>query len=219
MIKVVSWNIAKRQNPWHELLEMKQRGEADVALLQEAGSLPGELADLIAYQDEVFWNRSLYDRCCLVLPLSDRIAVQPLRQVPPLSEVGEDDIGVSGIGTIAAAKISLRQVPERCFIAVSMYARWMKPHPLARSAWRVGMPDTSAHRIISDLSAFIGHRDPTKHRILAAGDLNMLLELWVTSFRFQSVSRLCGIVCLHSAWRFLDLNGPMPAGCRKISWM
>ena len=33
--------------------------------------------------------------------------------------------------------------------------------------------DASAHRIISDLSAFIGHSNPTKHRILAAGDLNM----------------------------------------------
>ena len=31
----------------------------------------------------------------------------------------------------------------------------------------------SAHRIISDLSVFIGHTDPRKHRILAAGDLNM----------------------------------------------
>ena len=30
-----------------------------------------------------------------------------------------------------------------------------------------------AHRIMSDLSAFIGHRDPATHRILAAGDLNM----------------------------------------------
>ena len=26
---------------------------------------------------------------------------------------------------------------------------------------------------MSDLSAFIGHRDPATHRILAAGDLNM----------------------------------------------
>ena len=30
-----------------------------------------------------------------------------------------------------------------------------------------------AHRIMSDLSAFIGHRDPATHRILAAGDLNL----------------------------------------------
>ncbi len=184
---------------------MKQRGEADVALLQEAGSPPGELADLIAYQNDVFWNHGLYDRWCLVLPLSDRIAVQSLRQVPPLSEVGEDDTGVSGIETTAAAKISLCEVPESCFIAVSMYARWMKPHPLARSAWRVGMADTPAHRIISDLSAFIGHRDPVKRRILAAGDLNMSFE--VVGDKLSIPERE------QTVW------DRMPAGCRKISWM
>ena len=31
----------------------------------------------------------------------------------------------------------------------------------------------AAHRIISDLSMFIGDEDPSTHRILAAGDLNM----------------------------------------------
>ena len=30
-----------------------------------------------------------------------------------------------------------------------------------------------AHRIMSDLAAFIGQRDPATHRILAAGDLNL----------------------------------------------
>ena len=43
----------------------------------------------------------------------------------------------------------------------------------AKSSWSVGCSDSSAHRIISDLSAFVGHSDPAKHRILAAGDLNM----------------------------------------------
>ena len=33
-----------------------------------------------------------------------------------------------------------------------------------------------AHRIMSDLSAFIGHRDPATHRILAAGDLNLCVS-------------------------------------------
>ena len=56
---------------------------------------------------------------------------------------------------------------------VSMYARWLTPHPSTKSRWSVGYSDASAHRIISDLSAFIGHRDPATHRILAAGDLNM----------------------------------------------
>ena len=50
----------------------------------------------------------------------------------------------------------------------------MMPHPITGSPRSVGASDVSAHRIISDLSAFIGHVDPSKHRILAAGDLNMI---------------------------------------------
>ena len=37
----------------------------------------------------------------------------------------------------------------------------------------MGYSDGSVHRIISDLSAFIGHENPETHRILAAGDLNI----------------------------------------------
>ena len=55
-----------------------------------------------------------------------------------------------------------------------MYARYIKPHPSTGTAWRVGASDVSAHRILSDISAFIGHEDPSRHRILAAGDLNMI---------------------------------------------
>ena len=66
-----------------------------------------------------------------------------------------------------------RDSEEEAFIVVSMYARWLKPHPSTKSRWKVGYSDASAHRIISDLSAFIGHRDPATHRILAAGALNM----------------------------------------------
>ena len=56
-----------------------------------------------------------------------------------------------------------------------MYARWFSPHPTAEGNWIY--PDASAHRIISDLSAFIGYYDrPEKHRILAAGDLNVAFQ-------------------------------------------
>ncbi len=61
--------------------------------------------DWIEYVDEVFWNRQLYDRWPLVVKLSDRITVEPYRQVPPTSDLGEDMIGVSGIGTIAAGRV------------------------------------------------------------------------------------------------------------------
>ena len=55
-----------------------------------------------------------------------------------------------------------------------MYVRWTMPHPIAGSPRSVGASDVSAHRIVSGLSAFIGHVDPSKHRILAAGNLNMI---------------------------------------------
>ena len=90
----------------------------------------------------------------------------------PISELGLDTIGVSGVGTIAAAKVIPRDSEEEAFVAISMYAGWLAPHPSTRSSWIYS--DASAHRILSDLSAFIGHRDPGKHRILAAGDLNMI---------------------------------------------
>ena len=39
----MSWNIAKRYEPWRQLLQM----DADIALLQEVGSVPSEAADKI----------------------------------------------------------------------------------------------------------------------------------------------------------------------------
>ncbi len=173
MIRVVSWNVGKRQEPWRELVRMARDGDADLALLQEAGSPPGDVVDRIEYDDQVFWNRHLYDRWPLVVKLSDRVTLRPYRQVPPISELGEDAIGVSGIGTIAAAKVIPHHREEDAFVAISMYARWLKPHSSTGSKWKIGCSDASAHRILSDLSAFIGHHDPGKHRILAAGDLNM----------------------------------------------
>ncbi len=107
----------------------------------------------------------------MVVKLSDRVKVEWFKQVSPISMPASDEIPVSGIGTIAAARVTPEDDPP--FLAVSMYARWMSPHPSTNSRWKVGMPDGSAHRIISDLSAFIGSSDPASHRILAAGDLNM----------------------------------------------
>ena len=172
MINIVRWNIANRQEPWRWLVRMASDGDADLALLQEAGSPPGDLAHLVEYQDQVFWSRDLYDRWPLIVKLSDRITVTPYRQVPPISELEEDAIGVSGVGTIAAAKVIPRDSENEAFIAISMYARWLGVHPSTRSSWICS--DASAHRILLDLSVFVGHRDPGRHRILAAGDLNMI---------------------------------------------
>ena len=186
MIRIVSWNIANRTEPWRELAEMACRGEVDVALLQEAGSPPDEAGHPFHYENAICWDRCtfvyedddvwetpFYNRGPLVVRLSERAEVEWFRQIPPISELGEHDIGASGIGTMAVARVTPRGRPEEAFVAVSMYARWMRAHPITGK--RPGnAADGSAHRILSDLTAFIDYDDPSRHRILAAGDLNLI---------------------------------------------
>ena len=167
MIKVISWNIAKRQGPWAELLKM----DADVALIQEAGRPLAEVADVVEFGQGDPWLRGEFDRWPLVVRLSDRVRVEWLTPTNPATETKEGEIAVSDIGTIAAARVVPLDGADP-FIAVSMYSRWLNPHASTGSSWIYS--DASAHRIISDLSAFIGHVNPYKHRILAAGDLNIL---------------------------------------------
>ena len=157
---------------------------ADVALLQEVGSLPSDVVGRVDtgpvdHWDSHVWNSNwyegrydrLFDRWPMVVKLSDRVEVEWFKQVSTICESAEDEIAVSGIGTIAAARVTPKDASP--FIAVSMYARWESPHPSTnRTGWIYS--DGSAHRIISDLSSFISSTDPTSHRILAAGDLNMI---------------------------------------------
>ena len=62
-------------------------------------------------------------------------------------------------------------VSGKPFIAVSIYARWFRPHPLTGKANNIHS-DRSAHLIMSDLAAFIWDTDLSGHRTLVAGDLN-----------------------------------------------
>ena len=109
----------------------------------------------------------------MVVKLSDRVEVEWFRQISPTAWIEKDEIAVSGIGTITAARVTPKDGSTEPFIAVSMYARWMGPHPSVKTSWNMGYSDGSVHRIISDLSDFIGHENPQTHRILAAGDLNI----------------------------------------------
>ena len=179
-IKVVSWNIATMIEPWRELAAMG----ADVALLQEARRPPAEIAGRVDLGpdeswDSHWWNSdwwrgrwpALYDRWPMVVRLSDRVEVEWFKEISPVSGASPDEIEVSGFGTITAARVTPKDGSIEPFIAVSMYGRWLGPHPSVGPTWIYA--DASVHRIISDLSTFIGHEDSRKHRILAAGDLNM----------------------------------------------
>ena len=169
MTTIVSWNINGQTNNrlWGQLLAM----DADVALLQEVRRIPSVAANVEA-SPYAPWNPHLYDRWSKVVKLSNRVDVQWFRQVDPISEVGEEDMAVSGIGLTEAARIT--PAHGHPFIVVSLYGRWMRAHPSTNSKWSVGAPDISVHRAISDLSAFIGNTNPATHRILVAGDLNII---------------------------------------------
>ena len=193
-VTVVSWNIGRRHEPWRQLLQM----DAGVALLQEATPPPDDVVRLRQATlppmedaepldigpreawDSHSWNSdwwrgrwsALYDRWPMVVRLSERVDIEWFKQVGPMGWHEQDEIAVSGIGTIAAARVTPRDGSTEPFIAVSMYGRWEAPHPSKnRRSWIYS--DASVHRIISDLSAFIASTDPSTHRILAAGDLNI----------------------------------------------
>ena len=175
MVRVVSWNVNTRRQTLQELVKMG----ADVALLQEvtvngwkqlAGV--GNGVAVTPYEPWLPWTQETYTRWPLVVQLSDRVEVEWFKYRLPVYWPKVDEFPVSGIGTIAVARVTPVSGQEP-FIAASMYARWRPPHlSVGDQLWTHA--DASAHRIISDLSVFISHnRKNATHRILAAGDLNM----------------------------------------------
>ena len=102
-----------------------------------------------------------------VVKLSNRIDVQWLEPTP-IENARDGDLTVSRAGTLDAAIVT--PPTGEAFVVVSMYALWEKPHPTTSSSWIYA--DGSVHRLISDISVFVGQQ--LGHRILAAGDLNIL---------------------------------------------
>ncbi len=102
-----------------------------------------------------------------VVKLSDRVQVNWI-EAKSIAEAEAGELAVSRLGTLVAARVT--SPGGEPFVCVSMYSPWTTPHASTGSSWIVS--DTSAHHIVSDLSAFIGRQHG--HRIVAAGDLNVL---------------------------------------------
>ncbi len=213
MVRIVCWNIAKRRAPWNELLQTN----ADVALLQEADptAAPASL-DSSPYQPEAAYG---YDRWPMVVKLSDNVKIEWFKPVNAAQmSIESNEIAVSDSNTIAAARVTPLKDGEP-FIVLSMYARWIKP--VVKSSWSAGYADASAHRIISDLSAFIGYLNPASHRIVAAGDLNTIYEETVYSLQprdatvFDRMEAL-GLEFVGPRWPDADKQAdPAPKGLPK----
>ncbi len=120
MIKLVSWNIARKKDAWRELAGMARRGEADVALLQEAGRSPDDVGHPLHYENDTFRKPNTFAGWPLVVKLSNRVSVEWFRQVPPDNALGEHEVGASCIGTFAAATVTPYDRPEKSLVAVSM---------------------------------------------------------------------------------------------------
>jgi hypothetical protein len=124
MVKLVSWNIARRQIAWRFLVEC----DADIALLQEAAAPPADIATMIDV-DPAPWETAGSGRIrrwrTAIVKLSDRVEVQWL-EAKPLHEANPGELGVSRPGTLAAATV----IPSSGapFVVVCMYALWEKPH-------------------------------------------------------------------------------------------
>lgn len=156
-MKIISWNMAHRSASWDYL----NSSGCDIALLQEAAAPPHSKEQWATPgKGKRNWKAA-------VVNVSREFELEVIK-AKPLLEADYGDFGVSYPNTIAAA---ILQVPDQKPITViSLYALWQSLHDSAQSNWI--MADASVHRLISDLSAFVGMQK--EHRIIAAGDLNIL---------------------------------------------
>ena len=164
-VKILSWNIAGMIKPWHTLAEL----DAGIALLQEAREPPSGIAKRIEVNPAP-WGTAGVDGArawrTAIAKLSDSVTVEWI-EAKPLDYAASGELAVSRLGTLTAARVEAQGVEP--FVVVSMYSLWTRPHDSVSSEI---VSDASAHRLVSDLSAFTGTKDG--HRILAAGDLNIL---------------------------------------------
>lgn len=166
-VRIVSWNIAQRDECWRQLAA---DSSVDVALLQEAKAPPADVSlEVFGAEDgwvTAGWKRRAFRTA--IVKCSDRVRVENSLAVRPLPEAGRDELGVSRPGSIALAKV---MPPDgKPFTVASVYAAWENPVPLADGGWIYA--DASAHRLVSDLSALVASQ--RGHRILVSGDWNIL---------------------------------------------
>ena len=171
-MKIISWNMAGRHQPWRCLLDM----DIDLALLQEACNPPPDVSERVQGNPAIEINPGPWETMIVegrpkyrtaIVKLSNRIKVKWI-EAKPLATAKYRDLVVSWPGTLAAALVT--PPSGEPMIAVSMYAQWVSTSVLASAKHIVS--DGSAHRVVSDVSTLITNAN--RHRILAAGDMNIL---------------------------------------------
>ena len=160
MVKIISWNIARRHAAWRCLPD----ADADIALLQEAGLPPDDVAARIEVDPVPFLDENGHRISRSAIAKLSGLPVIEWLTPTPLNRHDAGDFVVSHPNSISAAIVTPPK-GER-FTIVSFAAEYESPY---RSSWNI--TDASLHRIISDLSLFIGRQ--RGHRVIAAGDLSV----------------------------------------------
>ena len=192
-MKLISWNIARRKEAWEALL----RSDADIGIIQEANMPPKGLINK-GQVDDAPWETVGADVSktrnwrTAIVKISSDVSVEWFDS-KSIENAISGELGVSQLGTLSAAMVTpLNGDP---IIIISTYGLWERPHAITESQWI--MADASVHRLISDISSFIGHQK--KHKLIVSGDLNILYgygesgsKYWAD--RYQSVfSRMSAI--------------------------
>ena len=150
--RLICWNIEHKRASWRMLREM----EADVALLQEARPPPADVdISLHDINDPGEWPEGRAGRVAIVR-LCDRFTVEFIEK-----SFTEPQPPRGGASRPAAR----RGVHRR-----SICPEYEYPHALVPG--KMKNVDSSLHRSISDLSAFIGR--PKHHRVIVAGDFTVM---------------------------------------------
>jgi len=208
-MKIISWNIAHRKESWHQLLS----SDADIALLQEASEPPPEIKEQIDIDSEPWETHSSGPNSpwrTAVVKLSDNIELDWIKP-SIISKAHGGQLAVSRPGTLAAAQVKFND--ELPIILISMYGFWEKPHKITGSNWLYA--DASVHRIISDLSIFIGSQ--SGHRIIASGDLNILHGYGENGSKYWA-SRYATIFSRMEALGSIFVGPQTPNGRQAFPW-
>jgi endonuclease/exonuclease/phosphatase family metal-dependent hydrolase len=207
-VKLISWNINQRLEPWHILLE----SGADIALLQEASQPPAAATAGVDVSPGPWRTAGTARRPwrTAVVKLSSRVTLEWFNPMS-IDEASHGDLAVSRLGTLAAAQVT--PAWGEPFVVASLYGLWESPHRHTASDWIYS--DASVHRLISDLSALI--RRSSGHRIVAAGDLNILYGYGEHGSRYWK-ERYATVFERMSALGLKFIGPQSPAGRQAEPW-
>src|SRR5215213_801873 len=159
MLRIWSWNVNGR-HLWDRL----SVDEVDGVLLQETPAPSGPWKGKVVPHPATGWGTagSSNRLRTAVVAVSETTHLES-HPLTTLEERASGVLLVSRRGTLAAADVV---VDGECITLVSMYAVWEghRPGPI--------YADALARRLLSDLSGIV--TDAGSHRIIAAGDLNIL---------------------------------------------